>query len=99
VAPLRAVPGVGPKVAARILVELRDRADEFAVAVAESGEVTPRAVSPASSSARDQALSALLNLGYSKGLAERVLAEVEEGLGPDASIEAYVRAALKGLSR
>ena len=99
VAPLRAVPGVGPKVAARILVELRDRADEFAAAVAESGEVTPRAVSPASGGARDQALSALLNLGYSKGLAERVLAEVEEGLGPDASIEAYVRTALKGLSR
>ena len=99
VAPLRAVPGVGPKVAARILVELRDRADELAAAVAESGGLTPRAASPASGSARDQALSALLNLGYSKGLAERVLAEVEEGLGPDASIEAYVRAALKGLSR
>jgi Holliday junction DNA helicase RuvA len=99
VAPLRAVPGVGPKVAARILVELRDRVDELAGAVAESGEVPPRAASPASSTARDQALSALLNLGYSKGLGERVLAEAEEGLGPDASIEAYVRAALKELSR
>jgi Holliday junction DNA helicase RuvA len=99
VAPLRAVPGVGPKVAARILVELRDRVDELAGAMAESGEALPRAASPASSTARDQALSALLNLGYSKGLAERVLAEAEEGLGPDASIEAYVRAALKELSR
>ena len=99
VAPLRAVPGVGPKVAARILVELRDRADELAAAVAESGEAVPRAASPASSAAREQALSALLNLGYSKGVAERVLADVEEELGPDASIEAYVRAALKGLSR
>lgn len=99
VAPLRAVPGVGPKVAARILVELRDRADELAAAVADSGEALPRAAPPPSDSAREQALSALLNLGYSKGLAERVLGEVEGALGPDAAIEAYVRAALKGLSR
>ncbi|HEY5656677.1 MAG TPA: Holliday junction branch migration protein RuvA [Myxococcota bacterium] len=99
VAPLRAVPGVGPKVAARILVELRDRADELAAAVADSGEALPRAAPPSPDSAREQALSALLNLGYSKGLAERVLGEVEGALGPDAAIEAYVRAALKGLSR
>ena len=99
VAPLRAVPGVGPKVAARILVELRDRADELAAAVAESGQAPPLAAAPVSDGACDQALSALLNLGYSKGVAERVLTEVEAELGPDASIEAYVRAALKGLSR
>jgi Holliday junction DNA helicase RuvA len=87
------------KVAARILVELRDRADELAAAVAESGEAPLSAAEPDADGARDQALSALLNLGYSKGVAERVLADVEEELGPDASIEAYVRAALKGLSR
>jgi Holliday junction DNA helicase RuvA len=99
-AALRGAPGVGPKMADRILVELRDRADELAAALAESGEQPPRATArSAASGAREQALSALLNLGYSKGQAEGILADVEEEVGADASIEAYVRASLQRLAR
>lgn len=95
-APLRAVPGVGSKMADRILMELRDRADELAVAVGASG-TAPKA--SASHGAREQTLSALLNLGYPKNQAERVLSEVEAELGDDAAIEVFVRAALKRLGR
>jgi Holliday junction DNA helicase RuvA len=99
-AALRGAPGVGPKMADRILVELRDRADELAAALAESGEETPRAAARiAASGAREQALSALLNLGYSKGQAERILVDVEQEIGTDASIEAYVRASLQRLAK
>ena len=95
--PLRRVPGVGPKVADRILVELRDRADELAasLAVPEPGAAGGRAAPEA----RQQALSALLNLGYAKAQAERILDDAEQEIGADASVEAYVRAALKRLAR
>lgn len=96
-APLRAVPGVGTKVADRILVELRDRADELAAAVgAEAGAGAARPAPPAG---REQALSALTNLGYPKPQAERALEGVARDVAPDADVEVWVRAALKGLAR
>jgi Holliday junction DNA helicase RuvA len=94
---LRRAPGVGAKMADRILVELRDRADELAAVVGGAAEAPAGGDAPGG--ARDQALSALLNLGYPKGQAERVLADCEEEIGPDASIEAFIRAALKRLGR
>ena len=96
---LRAVPGVGPKLADRVLLELRDRTAELAAAVAAE---EPSAGAPGvgeGGSARDQALSALLNLGYPKTQAERVLAEAAAAAGPDAPIESLVRAALRMLAR
>jgi len=96
-ASLRAVPGVGPKMADRILVELRDRADELAAAIAADG--SGQAASRAGDEARSQALSALQNLGYPKAQAERILADAEEELGEEGTVEAYVRAALRRLSR
>jgi len=96
---LRAVPGVGPKMADRILVELRERAGELAAAHAPREAGLAQRARPAGSDARDQALSALLNLGYSKVHAERILGEVEDEIGAEASIEAYVRGALKRLAR
>lgn len=98
VRPLCAVPGVGRKMADRILVELSDRADELAAAVAASGVPIP-GTAPAEFGAREQALSALLNLGYAKGQAEQVLAQAEAEIEGEASIEALVRASLKRLAR
>jgi len=99
-APLRAVPGVGPKVAARILVELRDRADDLAAALRDDGlPETPGPEAPASDAVREQALSALQNLGYPKQQAERALAAAAEALDADARVEDVVRAALQGLGR
>ena len=94
--PLRRVPGVGPKVADRILVELRDRADELAASL---GGDEPGMAGGRAPEARQQALSALLNLGYAKAQAERILDDAEQEIGADASVEAYVRAALKRLAR
>jgi Holliday junction DNA helicase RuvA len=96
--PLCAVPGVGRKMADRILVELRDRGDELAAAISISGASIPGAART-EIGAREQALSALLNLGYAKGQAEQVLARVENEIEGEASIEALVRASLKRLAR
>ncbi len=94
---LRAVPGIGSKMAERILLELRDRLEELAVAV---GELTLRESVPGPvDAARDQTLSALINLGYSRSEAERVLDDAAREAGSDATLETLVRASLKRLVR
>ena len=47
----------------------------------------------------DDALSALVNLGYRRPEAQPVLARVAERLGPDAGLHAIIRESLKELSR
>ena len=100
-AALRAVPGIGPKMADRMLVELRDRTDELAATLqADSvGAPSAPAIPLLDAEARGQALSALLNLGYPRAQAERILDDAETEIGPGASVEAYVRAALKRMGR
>ena len=93
-APLRAVPGVGAKLAERILVELRDRVDELALAVRDAGSA-PSAAPARSPTGRAAGALGALNLGYPRQQAERAL---ERG-GARASrriadVETLVRAAL-----
>ena len=94
---LRAVPGIGTKMAERILLELRDRVDDLAVATGRGAERRPEP--SAEDSAREQTLSALLNLGYPRTEAERVLVDAAEEAGSDATLEVLVRASLKRLLR
>jgi Holliday junction DNA helicase RuvA len=98
IATLRAVPGVGSKLAERILLELRDRVDELALALSgAAGAGGARATSDAA--AREQTLSALVNLGYPKTQAERVVEEAAVEAGDSATLETLVRASLKRLAR
>lgn len=87
VAVLRAVPGVGPKTAERILIELRDRVAEFEL----MGER-----STGDSDAREAAISALVNLGYPRSHAEKAVRHARE-LDPDneLSLENLIREALR----
>jgi Holliday junction DNA helicase RuvA len=80
----------------RILMELSDRADELAASLTDAGAAP---LATAESEARGQALSALLNLGYAKAQAERILDDAESEIGEGATVESYVRAALKRLAR
>jgi len=95
VAALRAVPGVGTKMAQRILLELRDRVDALAAQV----KPAERSQSEPEDSAREQTLSALLNLGYGRADAERVIADALEEQGREATLETLVRASLRRLLR
>jgi Holliday junction DNA helicase RuvA len=96
-APLRAVPGVGAKMADRILVELRDRVDELALAVRGAGSA-PIAAPPSPRAARRRCRRCL-NLGYPRAHAERALERAAESVAEDADVEIWVRAALRGLAR
>ena len=97
-APLKAVPGVGPKMADRMLVELRDRTEELALLLSRDAGPVPAPTGPPA--VREQALSALQNLGYPKAQAERVLDEVaRDGGDGEETVESVVRAALQRLAR
>jgi Holliday junction DNA helicase RuvA len=97
IATLRAVPGVGSKLAERILLELRDRVDELALVVSATPGAEGRAESD--TAAREQTLSALLNLGYPRAQAERVVEDAAQEAGDSATLEVLVRGSLKRLAR
>lgn len=102
VATLRRVPGLGQKKAERLVLELRERAAELRLA-SEPGAATPAAGPRAAASpvdaAAEAALSALLNLGYGKPDAQRVMDGARAEAGAEAGIEALLRVALRRLSR
>jgi Holliday junction DNA helicase RuvA len=99
-AALRAVPGVGAKTAERIVVELRDRAEDLARVGVDFPRDSGRGDrASAQSETRHQLVSALLNLQTPKGKAEGVSADVIEALGESAPIEDLVRAALRRLAK
>jgi len=86
-------PGVGPKVAQRIVQELRDKVPEshFAVSGAATGEAA------VAGQAMREALSALTNLGYQRTHAAQALSAARNALGDDATVEALIKQGLKEL--
>lgn len=97
---LRAIPGVGAKTAQRIIVDLRDRAGALLERIVGENSASAPTVSGAEPSLEEQALSALLNLGYSRVVAERVIRETAKELPPtEGGLEALLRGALRRLVR
>ncbi|MFO0995480.1 MAG: Holliday junction branch migration protein RuvA [Alphaproteobacteria bacterium] len=85
--------GVGPKLAARLVNELKDKVGEIA---ADAG--LPRGTRPVAGGASTDAISALVNLGYGRTEAFGAVSHASERLGAEASVEALVRAGLKELA-
>jgi Holliday junction DNA helicase RuvA len=83
--------GVGPKLAARIVNELKDKIGAAAIGTALAAG---SASAPLSNHAAD-AVSALQNLGFRPVEASSAVAAAEEELGGDATLDALVRLALK----
>ena len=86
-----AVPGVGPKVAERIVRELRDKTGDLSLATA-----TPVAFANGRTSGNpllDDALSALINLGYKPAEAKRAV-DALGAVGNDENLEAVIRKSL-----
>lgn len=104
--------GVGPKIAQRVVLDLKDKApgvmamtttlaeangEVEAVQVIEPAEPRRRPVSAPNQSAQSEALSALGNLGYGPGDAAGAVAQAA-GENPDADTPVLIRAALKLLA-
>lgn len=92
-ASLTRVSGVGPKLAVRLLTELRDKAGAMP---SSHGIALPPSRAPG---VADDALSALLNLGYRRPEAQPAVARVIERLGEGAGLDAVIRDALKELAQ
>lgn len=86
--------GVGPKLASRIVNELKDKVG----ALAGIGGGAKLVAAAGGSHAQD-AMSALANLGFKPGEAGSAVAQAVEELGPDATLDALVRLALKRATR
>lgn len=86
---LRSVKGIGPKLAQRIVAELRGKL--AATALPSSG-----APLPAGNTVKAEALSALLSLGLDRAKAERALNTVLNEQA-DAGVETLIKMALKNL--
>ena len=82
--------GVGPKLAGRIVNELKDKAG----ALPSSGGVSAMAATPAGGASAD-AVSALENLGFKPAVAARAVAAAQGELGEGASEGDLIRVALK----
>jgi Holliday junction DNA helicase RuvA len=85
--------GVGPKLALRIVTELRDKAGPVLGPGAIGG------TKPAAGGAVGDALSALANLGFRPAEASAAVGAAAEELGPGATIDALVRLALRKASK
>jgi Holliday junction DNA helicase RuvA len=92
-------PGVGPKLAARIVAELKDKAPALAavdpvvarLAGEEEAKTAPRPV--------QDAISALVNLGYGRPQAAAAVAASLTALGEAAEAPALIRRGLKELAQ
>ena len=91
--------GVGPKLAARILTELKDKAG--GIALGQLAKVAKPGKPDAADSGRAanlDAVSALVNLGYGRAEAFGAIASASKTLGERASIDALIKAGLRELS-
>lgn len=92
--------GVGPKVAGRIVSELKDKAGSIALGAMAGalGDGTDGTVVVPSGGVSEDAVSALVNLGYRRVEAFGAVARAAGQLGDNASIESLIRVGLKELA-
>lgn len=84
--------GVGPKLAQRIVNELKDKVGGLVL-----GSTNASLVSQGRHAS--DAVSALLNLGFRPAEASTAVAQAESEVGPEASLDALIRIALKKAAR
>ncbi len=89
-------PGVGPKLAARLVLELKDKAP--VLGAGDFGASTAPAASSLPKTAEDAVL-ALTGLGYARPQASAAVAKAFSALGAEAATAALIRAGLKELAQ
>lgn len=94
---LTSIPGVGKKTAERLVVELRDKLSEIAIDET-SGPVDATSSNGLGSKIHDDALSALVNLGYQQNAASKAVRKaIQEGT--EMSVQTLLRRSLQLLAK
>lgn len=89
VSQIQRIKGIGPKSAQRMILELQDK-------LKKDGPDTLTTV-PVSVTAKDEALSALVMLGFARNAAEKVLDQEINKTGGNLTVEQLIKSALKNL--
>jgi holliday junction DNA helicase RuvA len=89
--------GVGPKLATRIVTELKDKAP--AMALQRGADARERAQLQAPRPVESDAIAALVKLGYSQSAAAQAVARAGTGLGDAAALDALLRESLRQLAK
>lgn len=90
VARLTRLPGIGRKTSERLILELRERCQR-----AESAALDAPGAAPETVGRDEEVVSALVNLGYKRADAEKVLRDI----APDVRLEDAIREALRRFAR
>ncbi len=90
VSTIQAVKGIGAKTAQRIVLELKDK-----MAKENLGDNNAIIQPKSHNTVKREALSALITLGYNKGMAEKTVDRILKNSGDDISLEELIRLALK----
>jgi len=92
-------PGVGKRVAERIVSELKDKAPGFASVDESTITVAETVAENVASRPVAEAVSALTNLGYGQPQASAAVAKAMQSAGEDATTEQLIRLGLKELAQ
>lgn len=87
---IQSIKGIGPKTAKRVILELKDKVSKAGVTT------TATLTNSLHNSAREEALYALIALGYQKAQVEKILMKIIAE-NPGSPVETLVKAALKSL--
>lgn len=88
-ATIKSIKGIGPKSAKRLILELKDKL--------KKGDGTVLTAPVADNTIKEEALSALVMLGFNKNASEKAIAKVLKTHPDTASVEALVKLSLKNL--
>lgn len=91
---LISIPGVGRKTAERIMVEMRDKLP----ALAADRDIALSVKSAAEEAVMNDAISALVNLGYKKGVARKAIDQAIERLEGEINLESLLKESLRALA-
>ena len=97
--PLQRANGVGPKLAARIVAELKDKVGAVAMTTPSPVMAGLKTSVNTASAVNEDAVSALVNLGYGRMDAFAAVARALQELGHEAALSALIGAALRELGK
>lgn len=86
---LKSIKGIGEKTAQRIIVDLKNKLGK--------SDLSPDFMTVPHNNTREEALSALVMLGFAKNLAEKALDKIISASSSTISVEDLIKAALKNL--
>ncbi len=90
---LEKIPGVGPKTAQRLVLELKGKLGSAEMSSPQT--ISRVSVTTQSTLVRDEAFEAMISLGYNDKQVSKALARVEQTTTGDAVVEEWIRKALQ----